>query len=79
MMQVSYDQEADAMYVRFRPRTGQITSTRIDEQRVLDRDDDGVVGIEFLFVSRGVHVDGLPDAARIAEAIRSIPQPVGAP
>ncbi|HRC63429.1 MAG: DUF2283 domain-containing protein [Dehalococcoidia bacterium] len=78
-MQVSYDQEADAMYVRFRPKSGRITSTRIDEQRVLDRDDQGVVGVEFLFVSRGVHLEGLPDAGAIAEAIRSVPQPASAP
>ncbi len=74
-MQVSYDEEADAMYVRFRAREGHIKSTRIDEQRVLDRDDSGVVGIEFLFVSRGVDLEGLPDPDRIADAMRSFPQP----
>ncbi len=74
-MQVSYDEEADAMYVRFRPREGHIKSTRIDEQRVLDRDDAGIVGVEFLFVSRGVNLEGLPEAEHIAEAMRSFPQP----
>lgn len=78
-MQVSYDEEADAMYVRFRPRAGHIRSTRIDEQRVVDRDDEGVVGVEFLFVNRGVRLDGLPESERIAEAMRSFPQPAAAP
>jgi len=78
-MQVSYDEEADAMYVRFRPREGHIKSTRLDEQRVLDRDDTGVVGVEFLFVSRGVNLEGLPEADRIAEVMRSFPQPAAAP
>lgn len=78
-MQVSYDEEADAMYVRFRPREGHIKSTRLDEQRVLDHDDTGVVGVEFLFVSRGVNLEGLPEADRIAEVMRSFPQPAAAP
>lgn len=66
------------MYVRFRPREGHITSTRLDEQRVLDGDEAGVVGVEFLFVSRGVNLEGLPEAERIAEVMRSFPQPAAA-
>lgn len=78
-MQVRYDPEADAVYVDLREAQGRVRSRRIDEQRVLDYDERGdLVGVEFLFVSRGLSLDGLPEAQRIAEAMRSFPQPAEA-
>jgi uncharacterized protein YuzE len=79
-MQVRYDPEADAVYVDLREAQGRVRTRRIDEQRLLDYDEQGeLVGIEFLFVSRGVHLEGLPEAERVADIMRSFPQPVGAP
>lgn len=79
-MQVRYDPEADAVYVDLQEAQGRVRTRRIDEQRLLDHDERGeLVGIEFLFVSRGVNLEGLPEAERIAEAMRSFPQPAGTP
>jgi uncharacterized protein YuzE len=78
-MQVSYDNEADALSIRLREAVGRVRTRRIDEQRLLDYDEHGdLVGIEILFVSRGVNLEGLPEAARIAEVMRSFPQPSAA-
>jgi len=74
-MQVSYDTEADAIYVRFREPRGSVRTESIDDLRMVDRDDEGVIGVELLAVSRGLNLTGLPEADRIAVAIRSIPQP----
>ncbi len=75
-MEVRYDPEADALYVDLQEAQGRVRTRRIDEQRLLDYDERGeLVGIEFLFVSRGVSLEGLPEAERIAEAMRSFPQP----
>ncbi len=76
MMQVRYDPEADAVYVDLREAQGRVRTTRIDEQRLLDYDEEGMlVGVEFLFVSRGLHLDGLPEAEYIEQLLRSFPQP----
>lgn len=75
-MHIDYDQEADALYVQFREATGQVVSHRLDHRRAVDRDDLGEVGVELLFVSRGVDLSGLPRSVEIAEALRSIPRPV---
>lgn len=74
-MQVSYDTEADAIYVRFREPHGTVRTESLDDLRLIDHDDDGVIGVELLAVSRGLNLTGLPEADRIAIAIRSIPQP----
>jgi uncharacterized protein YuzE len=75
-VQIRYDPEADAVYVRLREPEGRVRSKRLDHARIVDYDEGGeVVGVELLFVSAGVHLDGLPEEARIAEAMRSFPQP----
>ena len=75
-MQVQYDPEADAVYVRLREPRGSIRTDRVDERRLADYDERGdVIGVELLSVSRGVDLAGLSEAARIADAMRSFPQP----
>ena len=74
-MRVSYDPEADAIYVRFREPHGSVRTQTVDDLRMIDHDDEGIVGIELLAVSRGLNLRGLPKADEIAVAIRSIPQP----
>ena len=78
-MQVQYDPEADAIYVRLRESEGSIRTERVDERRLVDYNASGdVAGVELLSVSRGVDLRGLPEAARIADAMRSFPHPASA-
>ena len=49
----------------------------IDGNRYADYDPDGnVLSIEFLFVSTGIDLSGLPHADVVAEALRRVPHPV---
>ena len=76
-MHLDYDAETDALYISFREETqGDVVTQEVDESRYIDRDDLGVVGIEILFVSQGVNLDGLPRRDEIAEILRAIPHPV---
>ncbi len=74
-MQVEYDTEADAMYVRLREARG-ATYTRpmADGLRFLHYDPDGaLVGVEFIEVeASGVNLEGLPESAAIADALRAL-------
>lgn len=65
-MRLEHSPSADAAYVYLTDR--KIVKTReLDSQRITDYDDDGeIVGIEFLTVSRGVDLSGLPQADQIA-------------
>ncbi len=73
-MLVTYDPEADAVDVKLCEASGPIRSKRLDEQRIIDYDGEGnVVAVEFLFVSKGIDLDGVPEADRIAAALRSFP------
>ncbi len=78
-MQVQYDPEADAMYVRVRESEGSIRTERIDDRRLVDYNAGGdVVGVELLSVSLGVDLSGLPEGPRIADAMRSFPHAASA-
>lgn len=64
-----YDSEVDAGYVRFRPKSpGQVAYTQpLDEKTNVDYDaEDKPVGVEFLNVTDGVRLEGVP----LAEEIR---------
>ena len=75
MIQIRYDPEADAVYAKLREAEGRVTTQQIDDVRLVDYDESGaVVGVELLFVSGGVDLRGLPEAERIAEAMRSFSQ-----
>jgi uncharacterized protein YuzE len=59
-MMLEYDRQADAAYVRVTDRPV-ACSRELDEQRIVDYDDRGeIVGFEFLTVSLGVELNGLP-------------------
>lgn len=49
-MEISYDQDADAMYIKL--REGEVDKTKeIDDNTILDYDKQGnVIGVELLFV-----------------------------
>lgn len=72
-MQVRYDPDADALYVSLRPGTIARTEPADDYSRAVDYDADGnVIGVEFLTVSKGISVAGLPDAADVRRALESM-------
>lgn len=77
-MEVRYDSEADAIYVRLRA-TAHARTEELDVARLIDYDAAGdVIGVEFLWVSGGVDLDGVPEAERVAEALRAVPHPTAA-
>ncbi len=74
-MHLEYDTEADALYVSLRQYEGRHHQRPLDDRRVVHLDEDGTpVGIELLFVSDGIDLDGVPDAEALADAIRSFPK-----
>lgn len=72
-MHISYDTEADAIFVRFADGEGTPRNKPLDHQRYLVYDqNDELVGVELLQVSRGVSLEGIPRAKEIADAIRPL-------
>ena len=60
-MKISYDQQADAAYIRFRKGRFQVTTQRLTEDIAIDYAPDGkVVGIEILDASKYVLDHKLP-------------------
>lgn len=53
-----------------------LTTRRLDARRIVDADRAGEVGVEFLFVSQGVSLEGLPRRDEIAAALHAIAQAV---
>jgi len=71
-MYIAYDEQGDLLHVEFRARTGAGYSRECPGDRFVEYDDDGPLGIEFLHASAGIDLDGMPEAAAIAEALRSL-------
>ena len=72
-MLIEYDPEADAIFVRLRQHEGELHARRIDESRLVHDDADGnPVAVELLWVSRGISLEGLPEAKRIEAALDSL-------
>ena len=70
---VEYDPEADAVYVRLNDRRYARTE-ELDDYRNIDYDADGcAIGVEFLYVSKGVDLNEVPQATAVAEALRRLP------
>jgi uncharacterized protein YuzE len=72
---VTYDPEADAVYVTLNHQpvdsTVSVGDGRAGGSRIIDyASDGGVVGIEFLFVSDGIDVRDLPFADRVEALLR---------
>ena len=69
---VRHDPDADAVYVRL--NEGRYARTEeIDDYRNVDYDADGrAIGVEFLYVSDGVDLSEVPQADRVAEALRPL-------
>ena len=78
-MHLEYDSEADAIYVTFRQPNGAVETEFIDDARYVDYDAVGnVVGVELLGVSKGIDLEGLPEAKKIAEVLNAVPRPSAA-
>ena len=80
-MIVRYDPEADLVAIEFRELpTGRWAGERIDERRYVLREKDTgeVLGVELLFVSKGIDLAGLPEEARLREALREAHAAMGA-
>jgi uncharacterized protein YuzE len=72
-MQLHYDPEADAIYVRFAEPETSVRTERLDRRRLVDYDAQSEpVGVEFLFVSEGISFVGVPRAKEIREALHSL-------
>ncbi len=72
---VTYDLDVDALYVKLAAEGVPVAETdELDDRRFVDYDERGAVyGVELLHASLGINLAGLPEAARIADAIRSLP------
>ena len=72
----TYDSDIHAIYMQLRqPEGGEREGRRMDERRIELVDHAGnVCAYEFLFVDRGISLDGIPagDATLIREAIESM-------
>jgi uncharacterized protein YuzE len=76
-VQVEYDEEADAIAVHLQEPEGEVITEDFGPGRYVDYDASGaVVGVEFLSVSRGISLEGMPEADRIRRALNAIPHPV---
>ena len=76
-VQVEYDEEADAIAIHFEEPRGEVLTEDFGNERYVDYDETGkVVGVEFLGVSQGISLEGLPEAERIKRALNAIPHPV---
>ena len=72
-LRVEHDPDADAVYVYLAsdPETRVADTRELDASRMVDYAADGsVIGIEFLWVSEGVLLDGVPRAAAVAQALQ---------
>ncbi len=60
-MNITYDREADAMYIEF--RAGEFAKNKkIDDVTIIDLDEEGnVLGIELLEVSKRIPVESLSE------------------
>jgi len=60
-MEISYDKEADAMYIEF--RKGEFAKNKkIDDFTIIDLDkDDNILGIELLEVSKRIPIESLSE------------------
>jgi uncharacterized protein YuzE len=74
-MRLEFSAEEDAAYVYFAPGDHART-VHLDDSRNVDYDANGrVLGVEFLGVSKGIELDGLPEADALARLInQQLPQ-----
>ena len=68
-MYLTYDEQADAVYVRFR-RSPVTRTEELSDSVAVDYDAEGhALGVEFLDVSIGVDLDRVPHRAQVAKLL----------
>ena len=68
-MELTYDTQADALYIRLNDKSFAVTKN-LDDQRYVNYAEDGTpIGIEILYPSLGVNVDGLPSEASVGRLL----------
>ncbi len=68
---LQYDHEADVLYVMLEFPEGKQYGAQLDEYRIVHSDEGGrVVAVEFLGVSRGLNLGGVPEASRIVKELQ---------
>lgn len=80
-MLLQYDDEVDALYVSFRKiEPGGVKKVRmVDERRNVDYDaGEESIGVEFLCVSEGIALEGMPRADEIARALQAFAPSIAA-
>jgi len=74
-MDIRYDTEADALMVWFRDPGAHLRARILDDLRFVHEDEEGVAGVEFIEVSGGIDLRGVPHADEIREALRCLAAP----
>lgn len=73
---ITYSAGADALYIAFADETVSWTE-ELDHRRMVDRGSgDRVLGIEFLDVSDGIDLTGVPERERVEKLLRVFTFPV---
>ena len=73
---VRYDQEADALYVQLGPGPS-VRTSNLGDLRLVDYSAEGsVVGVEFISVSEGIDLSGVPERSAVERAIIDSKAPV---
>ena len=68
-MYLTYDEQADAVYVQF-ARSSVTRTEELSDSVAVDYDADGqAVGVEFLDVSEGIDLDQVPRRAEVAKLL----------
>ncbi len=73
---VQYDPDVDALYFKLRQvAPGGVKGARqLDERRLIHYDhDDQPVGVEILYATEGINLDGVPQADEIRRALSRLP------
>ncbi len=70
-MEFKHDAEADAIYISLSNKPYAYGKDLDDERRIDYADDNTLIGVELLNVSKGVNLDSLPHVDEIAEAIEA--------
>ena len=75
---LTYDEEADAIYIKLREGKSRGVREASPHTLVNYGTEDQVLGVEFLVVSEGIDLTGVPEAERVAALLRAIPHPAPA-
>jgi len=68
-MYLTYDEQADAVYVQFR-RSAVTRTEELSDSVAVDYDAEGhPLGVEFLNVILGIDLDGVPHRAQVAKLL----------